>query len=111
MRPFKSKVNQSVLISASLDPKPTGSLREGLTRRPAAYSGLDKLGLMMLIILGGTMIHLKSAGDLPLILSSLSSVLIVQMAIACLYFARQPILACLSQVSVRHSQEPKHHAK
>ncbi len=77
----------------------------------STYSGLDKLALMMLIMLGGTMIHLKSAGDLPIMVDSAASVLMVQMMIACLYFARQPILARLSQISVRHSQEPTHHAK
>ncbi len=74
-------------------------------------SGLNKLGLMVLIMLGGSMIHLKSAGDLPPMVNSAASILIAQMVIACLYFARQPILACLSQRSVRLSQEPTHHAK
>ena len=71
----------------------------------------DKLGLMLLIILGGNLVYLKTAWELPALVESLTSVLILQMVFACVYFARQPILTKLFPVTDHRPHQELDHEK
>ena len=66
---------------------------------------------MLLIILGGNLIYLKTTWGFPPIIESLTSVLILQMVFACLYFARQPILTKFFPVTDHRPHQEFDHEK
>ncbi|NJL98219.1 MAG: hypothetical protein HC818_01405 [Synechococcaceae cyanobacterium RM1_1_27] len=87
--------------------QPPTQIQSLMAGSPASLRA-DKLGLMLLIILGGNLIYLKTAWGMPPIIDSLTSVLLLQMALASVYFARQPILTKLFPVTDRPLQEIDH---
>ncbi len=90
--------------------QPPTQLQSLMTGSPSSLR-VEKLGLMLLIILGGNLVYLKTAWGMPPVIESLTSVLILQMVFACVYFARQPILSKFFPVPDHRPHQELDHEK